>query len=105
MMFGEVFSGDKKCQYGDSIKRFRDIRENKVVPVLNKVQGQLHLLRQPKRKKSYNYHNSGHYPSSCLLFQTQLNSVGLSVPHRKHVTSPLRAQQVNAVYRLVTTVY
>jgi hypothetical protein len=30
----------------------------------------------------YNYHNSGHYPSSCILFKTQLNSVGLSVPHR-----------------------
>jgi hypothetical protein len=27
------------------------------------------------------------------------------VPHRKHITSPLRAQQVNAIYRLVTTVY
>jgi hypothetical protein len=54
---------------------------------------------------SYNHHNSGYYPSSCLLFKTQLNSIGLSVPHRKHVTSPLRAQQVNAVYRFVTMVY
>jgi hypothetical protein len=53
----------------------------------------------------YNYHNSGHYPSSCLLFKTQLNSVGLSVPHRKHITTPLRAQQVNAIYRFVTMVY
>jgi hypothetical protein len=26
----------------------------------------------------------------------------LSVPHRKHITSPLRAQQVNAIYRFVT---
>jgi peptidoglycan/LPS O-acetylase OafA/YrhL len=33
-------------------------------------------------KNYYNYHNSGHYPSSCLLFKTQLNSTGLSVPHR-----------------------
>jgi hypothetical protein len=24
-------------------------------------------------------HNSGHYPSSCLLFKTQPNSTGLSV--------------------------
>jgi hypothetical protein len=24
------------------------------------------------------------------------------VPHRKHITSPLRAQQVNALYRFVT---
>jgi hypothetical protein len=51
---------------------------------------------------SYNYHNSGHYPLSCLLIKTHLNSIGLSVPHRKHVTSPLRAQQVNAIYRFVT---
>jgi hypothetical protein len=51
------------------------------------------------------YHNSGHYPLSCLLFKTQLNSVGLSVPHRKHIMSPLQAQQVNAIYRFVTMVY
>jgi hypothetical protein len=31
--------------------------------------------------------------------------IGLSVPHRKHITSPLRAQQVNATYRFVTMVY
>jgi hypothetical protein len=43
----------------------------------------------------YNYNNSGHYPSSCLLFKTELNSIRLSVPHRKHITSPLRTQQVN----------
>jgi hypothetical protein len=53
----------------------------------------------------YNYHIFGHYPSSCLLLKTQLNSVGLSVPHRKHITSPLQVQQVNAIYRFVTTVY
>jgi hypothetical protein len=53
----------------------------------------------------YNYHNSGHYPSSCLLFKTQLNPIGLSVPHMKHIMSPLRAQQVNAIYRFVTMVY
>jgi hypothetical protein len=34
-----------------------------------------------------------------------LNSVGLSVPHRKHITSSLRAQQVNTVYRIVTMLY
>jgi hypothetical protein len=45
------------------------------------------------------------YPSSCLVFKTQLNSIGLSVPHRKHITSPLRAQQVNDIYRFLTTVY
>jgi hypothetical protein len=53
----------------------------------------------------YNYHNSEHYPSSCLLFKTQLNSIDLSVPHRKHITPPLQAQQVNAIYRFVTMLY
>jgi hypothetical protein len=53
----------------------------------------------------YNCHNSGHYPSSRLLFKTWLNFIGLSVPHRRHITSPLRAQQVNAIYRFVTMVY
>jgi hypothetical protein len=42
---------------------------------------------------------------ASLLFKTQLNSIGLSVPHRKHITSPLLAQQINAVYRFVTMVY
>jgi hypothetical protein len=50
-------------------------------------------------------HFTEYYPSSCLLFKTQLNSIGLSVPNRKHITSPLRAQQVSAIYRLVTMVY
>jgi hypothetical protein len=27
------------------------------------------------------------------------------VPHRRHITSPLQAQQVNAIYRFVTMVY
>jgi hypothetical protein len=36
---------------------------------------------------------------------TQLNSIGLSVPHREHFTSPLRAQQVNAIYRFVKMVH
>jgi hypothetical protein len=39
------------------------------------------------------------------VFYLQLNSVGLSVPHRKHTTSPPGAQQVNAIYRFVTMVY
>jgi hypothetical protein len=53
----------------------------------------------------YNYLSSRHYPSSCLLFKTRLNSTGFSVPHRKHIKSPLRAQQLNAMYRFVTMVY
>jgi hypothetical protein len=35
----------------------------------------------------------------------QLDSIGLSIPHRKHITSPLRSQQFNAIYRFVTMVY
>jgi hypothetical protein len=58
-----------------------------------------------KENSAYFYNYSGHYPSSCLLFKTQLNSIGLSVPHRKHITSPLRAQQVNVIYRFMTMVY
>jgi hypothetical protein len=34
-----------------------------------------------------------------------IRSIGLSVPHRKHITPPLQAQQVNAICRFVTTVY
>jgi hypothetical protein len=47
----------------------------------------------------------GPYPSYCLIFKTQLNSIGLSVPHRKHITSPLRVQQTNAIYGFVAMVY
>jgi hypothetical protein len=39
------------------------------------------------------------------IFYLKLNSIGFSVPHRKHITSPLRAQKVNAIYRFVMTVY
>jgi hypothetical protein len=58
-----------------------------------------------KAEDSYNYHNYGLYSSPCLLFKTQLNSIGLSVSHRKHITSPLGAQQVNAIYRCVTMIH
>jgi hypothetical protein len=53
----------------------------------------------------YNYHNSGHYPSSCPLFNTELTNKRLSVPNKKHIMSPLRAQQVNAIYRFMTMAY
>jgi hypothetical protein len=43
-----------------------------------------------------------HCPDS--LSKTQLNSLGLSVPHRKHIAPPLRAQQVNGICRFVTMV-
>jgi hypothetical protein len=38
------------------------------------------------------------------VFYLKLNSKGWSVPHRKHITSPLQAKQVNALYRFVTIV-
>jgi hypothetical protein len=43
--------------------------------------------------------------SSAQLFKAALNPIGLSVPHRKHITSPLRAQQVNDLCLFVTIVY
>jgi hypothetical protein len=64
----------------------------------------LHLPLPSCVQSFYNYHNSGHYPPSCLLLKIQLNSIGLSVPHKKHNTSSLRAQQVNTIYRFVTMV-
>jgi hypothetical protein len=54
---------------------------------------------------TYNYQNSEHYPLLFILHITQLNSIGLSVTLRKHITSPLRAQQANVIYRFVTMVY
>jgi hypothetical protein len=42
-----------------------------------------------------------HHP----VFYLKHISIGFSVPHRKHITSPLRAQQVNAIYKFVTMVY
>jgi hypothetical protein len=33
-----------------------------------------------------------------ITIKTQLNSMGLSVPHKENITSPLQAQQVNSVY-------
>jgi hypothetical protein len=42
---------------------------------------------------------------SCLLFKTQLKSLGFPLSHRKHITYPLRSQQINVTYRCVTMVY
>jgi hypothetical protein len=63
------------------------------------------IFRFVTLEHKYNYHNSGHYPSSCILFKNNLNSIGLSVPHRNHISSPLRVHQVNTVCRFVTMVY
>jgi hypothetical protein len=53
----------------------------------------------------YKYYKSGHYPSSCLLFKTQLNSIGFSViSHETHYVSAM-SPTVNAIYRFVTMVY
>jgi hypothetical protein len=40
-----------------------------------------------------------------IFYLKQSSSIGLSVPHRKHITSPLRAQEVNAINRFATVVY
>jgi hypothetical protein len=42
--------------------------------------------------------------SGCS-FETHLNSIGSSVPQMKHITSALRAQQVNAIYMFATIAY
>jgi hypothetical protein len=57
------------------------------------------LYRKSHKKLEANY------VSSCLLFTTNLNSIGLSVTHSKDIRSPLRAQQVNAIHTFVTMVY
>jgi hypothetical protein len=37
--------------------------------------------------------------------KTQLTSIGLSVPRRKHITSPLQALRFNVIYGFVTMIY
>jgi hypothetical protein len=39
------------------------------------------------------------------IFYLKLNSIGLFLSHMKLITSRLRAQQINAIYRFVTMVY
>jgi hypothetical protein len=54
----------------------------------------------------YNYHNSGQYPSivlSCFVFKTQLYRSVCTSQETRYI--PLRAQQVNAIYRFVTMVH
>jgi hypothetical protein len=41
----------------------------------------------------------------ALINEILIRSVGLSLPDRKHITSPLRTQQVNAIYRFVKMEY
>jgi hypothetical protein len=31
-------------------------------------------------------HDSGHYPSSRFSFKTQINTIGLAILHKKHIT-------------------
>jgi hypothetical protein len=70
-----------------------------------------HLALQSESESLYNWRSVSQYVlvSSPVWdfwpeFQTQLNSVGLSVPHREHITSPLWTQQVNAIYRFVNII-
>jgi hypothetical protein len=51
---------------------------------------------------SYSYHNFEDYQWSCLLFKTQLNSIGLSGPI---TILDIVYRQVNAFCRIVTMVY
>jgi hypothetical protein len=47
-----------------------------------------------------------HRPAIYLkTLRHRIRSIGLSVPHGKHITSPLRAQQVNVMYRFETMKY
>jgi hypothetical protein len=46
-----------------------------------------------------------HDVSCRCLKQRNVNKIYSFVPHWKHITSPLRAQQVNAIYMFVTMVY
>jgi hypothetical protein len=39
------------------------------------------------------------------FIEIHLNSVGLSIPKRKHITSPLRVQEVNSIYSFVMMLY
>jgi hypothetical protein len=40
------------------------------------------------------------------VYYLKLNNFkGLSVPHKKHITYPLRDQQVNAIYWFMTAIY
>jgi hypothetical protein len=45
------------------------------------------------------------YSTHPHAFYLKLNSIGLSIPYRKHITSPLRAQEVNAIFRFVRMIY
>jgi hypothetical protein len=46
------------------------------------------IYRFVKKVYEYNYHNSGHYPSSYLLFKTQLNSMFIRTSQETHNISP-----------------
>jgi hypothetical protein len=84
---------------------FRSCKSPSFVPIQDHRQSynflyfSLCLLEKRKPRDFNRIWLFGHHPPSCLLFKTQPNSIGLSIPHRKHITSPLRARQVNAIYR------
>jgi hypothetical protein len=45
----------------------------------------------PSKRSTLSYYLLSYYPNGVPIKRT------LSVPHRKHITSPLRAQEVNAI--------
>jgi hypothetical protein len=55
---------------------------------------------EDEEKLKYNYHNSGHYAWSCLLFKTKLRRFVRSSQVLTGSISPLRAQQVNVIVGL-----
>jgi hypothetical protein len=61
------------------------------------------------RKQYFRFESSHALPASPSdrgeAFVNQLDSIGLSVPHRKHITSQLQTHQVNAISRFVTMMY
>jgi hypothetical protein len=75
------------------------------------------LVRKPEGKRwvhnikveivSYLVNSLVSYQSFFYLktLRHRIRSIGLAVPHRKHITSPLRAQQVNAIYRFMAMIY
>jgi hypothetical protein len=61
----------------------------------------------------YNYNNFEHYPSSCVLFKTQLNCIGLSVlhyalryePNRLMLSADLRRWHINTTITILDTIH
>jgi hypothetical protein len=82
---------------------------NRVAQIYPRVLGFLSVASYDSQELRSRYSNPPPHRFLDIIhrpvFYLKLNTIGLSVPHRKHLTSPLRAQQVNSIYRFVTMVY